>query len=268
MKIRFCILFILLFASWAAAQPTTTPDPESITFEQRLGSRVPLDLVFTDENGDSVALQQYAKTPILLVLGYYDCPMLCSLVHNGMIEALNNSSLSAEELHLVSISIDPNENSALARTQKNTYLKRYTRRGGGDVFHFLVGEEVPIKSVANTIGFRYQYDKVHNEYAHASGFVVLTPEGVVSRYFYGVQFDSQELAEAVRTASRQNVSSPVTEFILRCFHYDPVTGRYGTLIMNSLRAGAFATLAIMAVCLVRWSRRYRTDKPNIQEIKG
>lgn len=248
-----------------AAAPTQTNPPSSllddslrsIQFDQKLDNKVSSDLVFRDESGRQIRLGDYFDShPVILVLGYYECPMLCSLVLNGLVDCLYDLKPTAgTDFEIVDLSIDPAESPALAAAKKQTYLKRYGRHGAAEGWHFLTGEEQSIRQLADEVGFRYAYDPAIDQYAHPSGFVLLTPDGTVSHYFFGVDFSPDEVAAALREAEANEVGSPVEQLILLCFHYAPLRGKYGNLILTVLRLSGIATLLAMGVVAVVIARR-------------
>ena len=198
-----------------------------ISFEQKLNAQVSLDLPFRDESGQAVRLGDYfGRKPVILVLGYYQCPMLCTLVANGMIESLEDVKWSiGHEFDVVHVSIDPRETPELAAAKKRNYLKRYGRSGAAQGWHFLTGQDAAIKRLADEVGFQYAYDAPSHQYAHASGLIILTPQGKVARYLFGVTYSPADLFQALAVASANKVGSPVQRLILLCFHYNPIRSR-------------------------------------------
>ncbi|SPE50302.1 Electron transport protein SCO1/SenC [Verrucomicrobia bacterium] len=257
----FLVLLAFLFnlASRAAAQSLPDQALAQIRFEQKLNSPVSATLSFQDEDGKPVRLGQYfGRKPLLLVLGYYECPMLCTLVLNGMVESAADMKWSiGQEFEVVNVSINPDETPALAAAKKRTYLKRYGRPAAVAGWHFLTGNDASIRQLADEVGFRYAYDPGSKQYAHPSGLVVLTPEGKVSRYLFGVTYSPKELYGALREASSNKVGSPIRQLILLCFRYNPITGKYSGLIIVVLRLlGAVTILGFLSliVALVRRGR--------------
>ena len=262
MKRFLCLAFLLPLAALAEG-----PTPGSLTdqslvqikFDQKPGSRISMNLPFRDESGKSVRLAEYfGEKPVILVLGYYGCPMLCTLVNNGLVAALDDLKLDiGNQFEVVNISINPKELPALAAAKKLNYLKAYGRTGAAAGWHFLTGDEPAIRQIADEVGFRYAYDPVSGQYAHPSGLVFLTPDGKVAHYLFGVTFSPKEVDAALQDAGAGNVGSPIEQFILLCFHYRPLTGKYGNLIMTVVRVSGVATLAGLAGVIVLMSQRKR-----------
>jgi len=201
----------------------------------------------------------------VLVLGYFQCPMLCTLTLNGLVQAMEDMKWSAgKEFDIVDVSIDPHETAALALAKKHSYVKRYGRTGADAGWHFLTGDESAIRALTAEVGFKYAYDPVSKQYAHPSGLVILTPDGKISQYLFGVTYKSSELYAALHNASGDRISSPVQKLILLCFHYNPITGKYGAAIMFTIRVLAVATLlglAWLIVSLVRREKRRQSPAP-------
>jgi protein SCO1/2 len=218
-----------------------------------------LDLRCHDEQGKSVQLGDYFGTkPVILILGYYGCPMLCNLVLNGTIECLQHlKSDVGKEFDIINVSIDPRETPALAAAKKRTYLKRYGRPRAGDGWHFLTGDPAAIGKLTDEVGFHYAYDASIQQYAHPSGLIVLTPEGKVSRYFFGVNYSAKELNAALKEAAGNKIGSRIEQLFLLCFHYSPLTGKYGDLIMAVVRISGAVTIVALGLVLVGAARRRR-----------
>jgi protein SCO1/2 len=253
------LLFALLLQHrlLAIQPPLTSADLAQIRFDQKLTEKLSLDLEFTDEAGQKVTLQKYFhQKPALIVPGYYGCPMLCGMVANGIIEALQDiKATPGRDFEMVFISIDPNETPALAAAKKNSYLKRYGRTDSAGGWHFLTGSDAAIHAISSQIGFRYAYDMRSKQYAHPSGVVVVTPNGKIAQYLFGVSYSARELNEALKNASNQRISSPIKDLLLLCFHYTPITGKYGSLVMGLVRGTALLTLVAMAAGLFMARRR-------------
>ena len=233
-----------------------------VGLDQRLGDQVPRDLVFRDERGDPVSLDRYfGDRPVILALVYYECPMLCSLQLGGLVRSLRALTLNpAEDFEIVTISFDPGETPAVAAQKKAAYLERYARAGAESGWHFLTGAEESIQALTRAVGFRYAYDPETDEYSHAAGIVVLTPEGRISRYFYGIEYPARDLRLGLVEASGNRIGSFVDQALLFCFHYDPLEGKYNFAIMNGLRVGGLATVLILGGFVINALRRDRRNK--------
>ncbi len=226
-----------------------------VGLDQKLGSQVPLDLMFTNEYGEKVPLRTYFNgKPVVLNLVYYTCPMLCGEVLNGLTGALQIMKFDiGREYNVVTVSIDPRDTSALAAKKHATYVKRYARPGANEGWHFLTGQQEQIAALADSVGFRYKYDTEIKQYAHAAGIMILTPDGKVSQYFYGVEFSPKDIRLSLVEASQGKIGTVVDQLMLFCYHYDPATGKYGAAIMNILRLAALATIfgLVLLVGLLR-----------------
>lgn len=252
--------------------PTGSPDViKQIGLDQKLDAQVPLDLAFRDEQGAPVTLRQFfGRRPVILTLVYYQCPMLCTFVLNGVLN--NAKALSFEmgkDYEVVTVSIDPTETPLLAEAKHTMYAGLYGRPGGVSGWHFLTGEEPAIRRLAAAVGFRYVYDKASEQYAHASGIMVLTPQGRVSRYFYGITYMPRDVRFALVEASGGKIGNPVDQILLACFHYDPMTGKYGLVISRVVRVAGIATiLAIGGMVLVLRRKEHYALPEDARERKG
>lgn len=230
-----------------------------IGIDQRIGEKVPLDLPFVDENGKDVKLGDYfGKRPVLLAMVYYECPMLCTQVLNGVTGALKVLNFNVgQEFDVVAVSINPREGPGLASAKKQAYVERYGRPETAAGWHFLTGREENIRALANAVGFRYVYEEETKQYAHGAGIELITPQGVIARYFYGIEYSPRDIRLGVIEASEERVGSPIDTVLLLCFHYDPATGTYGATAMTMVRAGAVLTMIGFAVYFVVAVRRER-----------
>ncbi len=240
-----------------AEEDTRPPVLREVGLDQKLGGQIPLDVAFRDEAGQAVTLQQYfGKRPVILVLAYYQCPMLCTLVLNGLTSALRTLSFDiGQQFEVVTVSIDPADTPALAAAKKQTYLDSYRRPGADAGWHFLTGDVASIDRLAQAVGFRYRYDPVRKEFAHAAGIMVLTPGGTLARYFYGVEFAPRDLRFGLIEAAENRIGSPVDQLLLYCYQYDPSTGHYSAAVMNIVRLGGVLTVGAFVVFLLAMRRR-------------
>jgi len=208
-----------------------------IRIDQKLDAQVPADLAFVDEQGRPVTLGQYfGKRPLILALVYYECPMLCTQVLNGLTSSLSLIKFNAgQEFDVLAVSFDPGEGPGLARDKKKSYMERYKRPGAEGGFHFLTGKQDAIDRLTDAVGFRYAYDEKIDQYAHAATIIVLTPEGHVSRYFYGIEYMPRDVRLGLVEASQNRIGTMVDQALLLCYHYDPSEGRYGVAIINLIR---------------------------------
>ena len=231
-------------------------DLKRITYDQHLGQALSRTLMFRESDRKSVFLGDlFNDKPTLLVLGYYHCPMLCTLINDGLIESLQELRFNVgRDFNIIELSIDPNETPEVATAKKREYLKRYGRAKAESGWHFLTADEGTIAQLANEVGFRFKYDPATHEYAHPSGFVVLTPDGRVSRYFFGVNFNPNELRSAIIAAGKGQNGSLIKELILLCCRYSPVTGKYGELVLTVLRVLGVGTVALMAWWIIHLGR--------------
>jgi protein SCO1/2 len=268
MKAILLFLFLTVTVCQAANSSLTEAQLLQIKFDQKLNSQVSPDLIFHDESGKLVRIGGYFdKRPVVLILGYYRCPMLCTLVLNGAMDSFRDLKWNiGSQFDVIYVSIDPQEKSSLAAEKKATYLRVYGRKGADNGWHFLttattppqIGDMQPedksVQTLADEIGFRFAYDGSLKQFAHPSGFVVLTPDGKVTHYFFGVTFSPDEVDAALRAAAAKKIGSPVQEFILLCCQYSPFHGKYGNLVMGIVRAGGIATVIALGFILLRPSR--------------
>lgn len=238
---------LLVAALPARAEEQRPPLLREIGFDQHLGEAVPLDLAFRDEAGASVRLGDYfGRKPVVLSLNYYACPMLCTVTLNGLASALDIISMSAgKEFEVVTVSFDPSETPRLAAAKKKVYLERYKRPGAAEGWHFLTGDAAPIAALTKAVGFRYAWDADTKQFAHPAGVLVLTPEGRIARYLYGIEYAPRDLRLAVVEASSGRIGNPVDQIILACYQYDPMTGKYGAAIMRMVRVAGALTVAAL-----------------------
>ncbi|MCH5374305.1 MAG: SCO family protein [Planctomycetes bacterium] len=243
------LLLLCGLHSGTAAEPSkafSVPAPvlQDVGIDQRLDEQVPLDLPFVDETGKPVKLGDYFDgKPVILVLAYYRCPMLCTLVLNGVVEGMSKIPLVlGKDFRVVTVSFDPRETHELAAVKRKNYLKKYGRPGAADGWHFLTGKQDAIRRLTKAVGFRYVYDKKDDQFIHASGIMILTPTGKISRYLYDVHYSGRDLRLALVEASANKIGSPADQVLLYCFHYDPSAGKYTASVMNFIRLGGVLTM--------------------------
>jgi protein SCO1 len=240
----------------AAVLPAALRD---VGFDQRLDQQVPLGLLFRDEQGREVSLAELGGgRPILLALAYYECPMLCTLVLNGLASSLKAVALDpGTDFEVVIVSFDPSEGPQLASAKRSVYLDRYGRPGTEAGWHFLTGSEEQIRALTSAVGFRYQYDESTRQFAHPSGIVLLTPAGRISRYLFGTDFVPRDVRLGLIESAAGKIGSAADAVLLFCYHYDPSTGRYTAAVWNLLRAGGAFTVLLLGAVLTTAYRRER-----------
>lgn len=273
-------LALTLAVSLSAQRPRFTggagggPDPGTsselvpdilakVGIDQKLDSQVPLDLTFRDDTGRTVKLADYfGKRPVILSLVYYECPMLCTQVLNGAVAAFKVLNFTiGDEYDVITVSFNPKETPALAAQKKSTYLAKYGRKDSATGWHFLVGDQDSIDALTESVGFRYTFDESTQQYVHASAIMVLTPQGRVSKYFYGIEYSPKDIRLGLIEGSGGRIGTPVDQVLLYCFHYDPHSGKYSMIVMNVLRLAAVATVALIGgFMVVMWGRDRRKTK--------
>jgi protein SCO1/2 len=233
---------------------------KEIGIEQKLGEQLPLATEFTAEDGKPVKLGTYFESgrPVVLAFVYYECPMLCNEVLNGLTGSLKGISLDAgKDFDVIAISFDARENEKpeLAKNKKAAYVERYGRAGADKGWHFLTGSQASIDAVTKAAGFNYRWDEKSKQFAHAGGVMVVTPQGKMARYFYGIDYSPRDLKLGVMESADNRVGSATDQMLLYCYHYDPSTGKYGLAILSLIRVGAVLTLLGMgALGFVFWRR--------------
>lgn len=271
--ISFAVMLVLLLASAADAigplqeSGGSTQAPPAALMDigvtEHLGDRIPLDLAFTDESGQSVRLGDYFESgkPVVLQLGYYECPMLCTMISQGMIDALKQIDLKmGEDFHVVNISVDPTEQPKLAELKKRSYISAYGKPGEAGGMHLLVGGQEAIEKITSATGFRYQYVAEQEQYSHPAVLIIMTPDGYISRYLYGVKFDPKTLRLSLVEASANKIGSAMDQILLVCFHYDDTSGQYTLAAFNIMRIAGVLTLIVLVVAL--WRLFARDRKPH------
>ncbi len=232
---------------------------QAIGFDQKLDEPLPMDAVFRDEDGRAVRLGDYFGTkPVVLSFVYYDCPMLCQQIINALASSLRTMTLSAgEEFEVVLVSFDPRETPALAKQKKAEYMQRYGRPGTEGGWHFLTGEPPAIRQLTSAAGFRYTWDEDTKQFAHPSGVIVVTPDGRPARYLFGIEYGPRDLRLSLVEASAGKIGTKADQLLLFCYHYDPMTGRYGLMVMRVLRIAGVATVFSIVGFIAIMIRRER-----------
>lgn len=261
-------LCILASGSALAQKPPTEARldrglPESLQgvgIEQNLDAQLPLDVALRDETGREITLSEYfGKRPVVLVPAYYTCRMLCNQVLRGTANALGQIDLDiGEDYEVVTVSFDPRDTPEQAAASKRGALERFRRSGGEDGWHFLTGDAAPVRALLDAAGYTVRYDESIDQYAHASGIIVVTPQGRTSRYFYGVEYSPRDVRLGLVDASAGKIGTVVDKLFLYCYQYNPSTGKYGAVVMRILRLSALATVAAILLLIVVLGRRYRS----------
>ncbi len=230
-----------------------------VAFDQKLDGQIPLDLNFVDERGEAVRLVDYfGRKPVILNFVYYKCQDLCPLLLDGITRTMRALLFDVgKEFDVVTVSIDPSDSAALAAAKKKDFITRYGRSGAEAGWHFLSGDESAIHKLAEAAGFHYTYDPRTGEFAHATGIVLVTPKGKISRYYYGIDFSPRDLRLGLIEAASGKIGTPIDQLLLFCYHYDPVTGKYGLVITNVIQLAGAATVLILAGFIWLMLRRER-----------
>ncbi len=231
---------------------------DKVGFDQRLNQQIPLDLTFLDESGQPVQLKQYfGAKPVILSLVYFQCPMLCSQVMNGMAGAFNGITRFnvGRDFNVVTVSFDPRDTPETAAESKKTYLERYRRPGAAEGWHFLTGKKEQIDALASAVGFRFAWDPKIQQFAHASGIMLLTPDGRLAQYYYGIEYAPRDLQLGLIQSSQGKIGNVVDKVILYCYEYDPARGRYGAVVFRILRLSALATVLVLGGFMIVMFRR-------------
>ena len=233
------------------------PQFAAVTFAQRLNQQLPLDTMLRDEEGREVKLGAFFGTrPVLLAFVYYQCPLLCSQVMNGISSALKAVPFTpGKDFDVVLVSFDPRDTPEAANAKKRAHLLHWKRQDTAGGWHFLTGDEAAIRQVTSAAGFNYTWDEPTLQFAHVSGILAVTPDGRLSRYFYGVEFSPKELRLALVESGAGKIGSAVDELLLYCFAYDPTTGQYGVVVMNVVRLGGLLTVAVIVGFILLMRRR-------------
>ena len=264
----------VLVPSLALAQAGNDPPLnifDLVGIDQHLDEQVPPDLAFHDETGATVHLGDYfnSQRPVILVLAYYRCPMLCTEVLNGLVDSLQKINLDmGRQYRVVTVSFDPKDSPELAAQKKATYAKSYDRAGTENGWHFLTGDQEAIQQLARAVGFRYVYDAATDQYAHSSGIMVLTPQGKLSRYFFGIEYPARDLRLALVESSAGKIGTPVDQLLLLCYHYDPATGKYTASAMRLVRLCGVVTMLALFLFIGRgWYRDWKTSRKQMAAVQ-
>jgi protein SCO1/2 len=251
-------VFALLTSSTVSAQGHVPPiAPGTIRYDQNVNAQLPLDVELVDETGKTTTLRQYFGTkPVILIFAYYNCPMLCTLALSDLAQNLKMMEGSAgKEFEVLTVSFNARETPQMASVKKAVYLRIYDRPGVAVGWHFLVGKQPAIDRLTQVAGFHYQYDPVSREYAHPTGVIVLTPEGKIERYIFGIDYNATDLRLALLDATDRKMAGPIDQIFLLCYHYDPVTGQYTLAIENILRVAGLVTVLLLAGLILRLNMR-------------
>ncbi len=259
-EITYIFVFIAIVQSHSMAQVVrdSVPEMQKIDIVEHLGETIPLDLTFTNDAGEVHQLDDYFHQgkPVVITMAYYNCPMLCSMVLNGLSDGIRGLSLTPEEdFNVLTISINPNETAELAGAKRYRYLENLGEQGKNNGWRFFVGAESQSRTLADALGFQYYYDEDRKEYAHPAGAFILTEDGKISRYLYGLEFKSRDLKMALLEASQGKIGTTLDRLILYCFHYDPNAKGYVVMAGNVMKLGGVGTLVILTIFLsILWGR--------------
>ena len=268
-KLPLTAITLLLLTASAAAQalrageimapPASQRPPglDSVGIEQHLNGQIPPGLAFRDEAGNAVRLGDYfGSKPVILDLAYFNCQMLCPEVLSGLTVALRGLKFDVgREFEVLTVSFDPHETPAMAVEKKQQYLARYGRKGAEQGWHFLTGQQDAVAALTKAVGFQYQYDPKTQQFAHTTAIMVLTPQGKIAQYYYGVEFSPKDLRLGLVEASHNKIGNLADAVLLYCYHYDPATGKYGAVIMRVLRLAGLATMILLGSFIVLMLRR-------------
>jgi protein SCO1/2 len=246
------------------------PTPlKNVSIEQKLNEPLPLDAIFSDENGNKVRLGDYfgRGRPVVIALVYYECPMLCTEVLNGLTGSLKGISLDAgKDFDVIALSFDAREDgkAELAKSKKDAYVARYGRKGSENGWHFLTGAQSEIDKVTQALGFNYYWDDETDQFAHAGAVMVITPQGLISRYLYGIDYPPRDLKFSIMESAENKIGSLAEQLYLYCFHYNPATGTYGFAVLTVIRVfGVVVLLGIITMWIVFWRRNKKKMTPAV-----
>jgi protein SCO1/2 len=265
----FALLVALAVPVGAQQQGAMPPILKQVSITQRLNQPIPPNIQFRDEDGRIIRMGDlFGKRPILLSLVYFDCPALCTEVLNGELRTMKTIPFTlGKDFDAVTISFEPKDTSALAKAKRDVYAGQYGRPGARENWHFLTGDPESINAMTQALGFQYAYDAASRQYAHAAAIMLLTPDGRIARYFYGVQYPSRDLRLGLVEASQGKISSPTDHALLLCYQYDPITGKYGLVVMNVVRAGGALTVLALGLFMFVMFRRER-NRPGAASPMG
>jgi protein SCO1/2 len=253
------VAMALLVLPARAQQVSPPPILRGANIAQRLNEPIPLEIIFRDEDGKAVHLGNYfGKKPIVLSLVYFDCPALCTEVLNGELRTMKAISLDlGKDFDAITVSFEPKDVPALAKAKRDVYAGQYGRPGAAGSWHFLTGEQPSIDALTAAAGFHYAYDSASRQYAHAAAILVLTPQGRIARYFYGVTYPARDFRLGLVEASEGKIGTPTDHALLYCYQYDPMTGKYGLMVMNVVRAAGLLTVLVLGIFMFVMFRRER-----------
>ena len=251
------LLLLLLLAAVPRLRAQEQQLPARADLEQKLGAQIPLDLTFTDETGQTVALRRYfGVRPVVLQMGYNHCWLMCDVVTGALVRSLQDLRLNpGSDFDVLFVSIDPHETWQLAAKKRAAYIRSYGRSKTGPGWHFLTGREPQIAALAAAVGFHFFYDAPSQQFAHPSGLMIATPQGILSKYFYGVEYDPVVLRQSILAASGGTVGSRVQALLFLCYHWNPLAGKYGVAIARTIKVLCFGTVALLGGYMFVWLRR-------------
>lgn len=262
------VALILLVSAKARAHDDQRPAAlRDVAFEQKLNQQVPLDLTFRDESGKTVYLASYFKQkPVILNFVYYKCRDLCPLLLDGIVRSLRALSFDVgNQFDVLTVSFDPHDDAPLAAAKKTDLVEKYSRPGADVGWHFLTGDETSIQRLTQSVGFRYSYDARTGEFGHATGIIIVTPQGKTSRYFYGIDFSPRDLRLGLIEAATDQIGSPIDQLLLFCYHYDPTSGKYNLLVTRVIQIAGAATVLALGAFIIAMLRRDRNPHSGVNQ---
>jgi protein SCO1 len=262
------VALILLAAAVARAHDDQRPAAlRDVAFDQKLNQQVPLDLSFRDEDGKTVRLADYFKQkPVILNFVYFKCQDLCPLLLDGIVRSLRPLSFEiGNQFDVLTVSFDPHDDPRLAAAKKTDLIEKYSRPKAAKGWHFLTGDEPQIQKLTQSVGFRYSYDAQSGEFGHATGIIILTPQGKTSRYFYGIDFSPRDLRLGLIEAAARKIGSPIDQLLLFCYHYDPMTGKYNLVVARVIQVAGGATVLALAAFIIMMLRRDRNPHSGVDQ---